>query len=73
LVDVKTSAGRCGNLEHLFEPFYFALLASLRTWRTVALLEMAQIIAGHADRLTGKLDDRRGQNVLLEDMERIRY
>ena len=35
-------------------------------------LEVAQRIAGHADRTT-KLYDRRGQKVLLEDMERIRY
>lgn len=36
-------------------------------------LEMAQRIAGHADSRTTKLYDRRGQKVLLEDMERIRY
>jgi integrase len=36
-------------------------------------LEAAQRIAGHADRRTTKLYDRRGQKVLLEDMERIRY
>jgi hypothetical protein len=30
-------------------------------------------IAGHADSRTTKLYDRRGQKVLLEDMERIRY
>jgi len=36
-------------------------------------LETAQRIAGHADSRTTKLYDRRGQNVLLEDMERIRY
>ena len=29
--------------------------------------------AGHADSRTTKLYDRRGQKVLLEDMERIRY
>ena len=28
---------------------------------------------GHADSRTTKLYDRRGQKVLLEDMERIRY
>src|SRR5271169_4574553 len=36
-------------------------------------LEAAQRIAGHADSRTRKLYDRRGQKVLLEDMERIRY
>jgi integrase/recombinase XerD len=35
--------------------------------------EAAQRIAGHADSRTTKLYDRRGQKVLLEDMERIRY
>jgi hypothetical protein len=36
-------------------------------------LEAAQRIAGHTDSRTTKLYDRRGQKVLLEDMERIRY
>jgi hypothetical protein len=36
-------------------------------------LEAAQRIASHADSRTTKLYDRRGQKVLLEDMERIRY
>jgi len=36
-------------------------------------VEAAQRIAGHADSRTTKLYDRRGQKVLLEDMERIRY
>jgi site-specific recombinase XerD len=36
-------------------------------------LEAALRIAGHADSRTTKLYDRRGQKVLLEDMERIRY
>src|SRR5258708_17855070 len=36
-------------------------------------LEVAQRIAGHADSRTSKLSDRRGQKVLLEDMERIHY
>jgi hypothetical protein len=39
----------------------------------LATLEAAQRIAGHADSRTTKLYDRRGQKVLLEDMERIRY
>jgi hypothetical protein len=36
-------------------------------------LEAAQRIAGHADSRTTKLYDRRGQKVLLEDIERVRY
>jgi site-specific recombinase XerD len=36
-------------------------------------LEVAQRIAGHADSRTTKLYDRRGQKLLVEDMERIRY
>jgi len=36
-------------------------------------LEVAQRIAGHADSRTTKVYDRRGQKVLLEDMERICY
>ena len=36
-------------------------------------LEAAQRIAGHANSRTTNLYDRRGQKVLLEDMERIRY
>jgi site-specific recombinase XerD len=36
-------------------------------------LEVAQRIAGHADSRTTKLYDRRGQKLMLEDMERIRY
>jgi site-specific recombinase XerD len=36
-------------------------------------LEVAQRIAGHADSRTTKLYDRRGQKLLLEDMERIHY
>ena len=36
-------------------------------------LEAAQRIAGHADSRTTKLYDRRGQKVILEDVERSRY
>jgi hypothetical protein len=36
-------------------------------------VEAAQRIAGDADSRTTKLYNRRGQKVLLEDMERIRY
>jgi integrase/recombinase XerD len=36
-------------------------------------LEAAQRIPGYADSRTTKLYERRGQKVLLEEMERIRY
>ncbi|MBV9671996.1 MAG: tyrosine-type recombinase/integrase [Verrucomicrobia bacterium] len=36
-------------------------------------LEVAQRIAGHADSRTTKLYDRRGQKLLVEDMERVWY
>lgn len=36
-------------------------------------LEAAQRFAGHADSRTIKLYDRRGQKVLVEDMEMVRY
>jgi hypothetical protein len=36
-------------------------------------LEVGQQTAGHADSRTIKLYDRRAQQVLIEDMERIRY
>ncbi len=36
-------------------------------------LEVAQRIAGYADSRMTKLYDRRGQKVLFEDAERIRY
>jgi hypothetical protein len=38
-----------------------------------AHLRPLNAFAGHADSRTTKLYDRRGQKVLLEDMERIRY
>jgi hypothetical protein len=34
---------------------------------------VTQRIPGHADSRTTKLYDRRGQKVLVEDMEKIRY
>jgi hypothetical protein len=40
---------------------------------SLGTLEAAQRIAGHAESRTTKLYNRRGQKVLLEDMERIRY
>jgi len=41
--------------------------------RKPPFLEVAQRIAGHADSRTTKLYDRRAEQLLVEDMERIRY
>jgi hypothetical protein len=49
-----------------------SLLFDLNTFSYLAG-DPAQRIAGDADSRTTKLYDRRGQKVLLEDMERIRY
>jgi hypothetical protein len=57
----------------IIPPTLSGLQASRTTWRTEGTPEVAQRIAGHADSRTTKLYDRRGQKVLLEDMERIRY
>jgi hypothetical protein len=53
-------------------------VARQSAFRTIGLenngtLEVAQRIAGHADSRTTKLYDRRGQKVLVEDMERVRH
>jgi hypothetical protein len=42
-------------------------------WKMMGHLKPLSEIAGHADSRTTKLYDCRGQKVLLEDMERIRY
>jgi hypothetical protein len=66
-----------------FDVTYCELLLALRhSFRATGItnflenggtLEVAQRIAGNADSRTTKLYDRRGQTVLVEDMERIRY
>ena len=45
----------------------------LRAVETEAPSEVARRIGTHADGRTTKLYDRRAHNVLVEDMERIRY
>ena len=44
-----------------------------RNHRVRRTVECTRVLAGHANSQTTKLYDRRGQKVLLEDMERIRY
>ena len=53
--------------------FFFRATGITNFLENDGTLEAAQRIAGHADSRTTKLYDRRGQKVLLEDMERIRY
>jgi hypothetical protein len=55
------------------QPMRLNSFASSQVLENDGTLEAAQRIAGHADSRTTKLYDRRGQKVLLEDMERIRY
>jgi hypothetical protein len=65
----RRDAGIVGD----YSPHSFRATALRTTWRNGGTLEVAQRIAGHAGSRTTKLYDRRGQKVLLEDMERIRY
>ncbi len=53
-----------------FSPHSFRATGITNYLENGGSLEVAQRIAGHADSRTTKLDDRRGQKVLLEDMER---
>jgi integrase/recombinase XerD len=56
-----------------YSPHSFRVTGITNFLENGGILEVAQRIAGHADSRTTKLYDRRGQKVLLEDMERIRY
>jgi integrase len=56
-----------------YSPHSFRATGITNFLKNDGTLEAAQRIAGHADSRTTKLYDRRGQKVLLEDMERIRY
>jgi site-specific recombinase XerD len=56
-----------------YSPHSFSATGITNYLENGGTLEVAQRIAGHADSRTTKLYDRRGQKVLLEDMERIRY
>jgi integrase/recombinase XerD len=61
------------GLSDAFSPHSFRATGITNFLENGGTLEAAQRIAGHADSRTTKLYDRRGQRVLLEDMERIRY
>jgi site-specific recombinase XerD len=61
------------GLPDAFSPHPFRATAITNYLENRGTLEVAQRIAGHADSRTTKLYDRRGQKVLLEDMERILY
>jgi integrase/recombinase XerD len=61
------------GLSDAFSPHSFRATGITNFLENGGTLEVAQRIAGHADSRTTKLYDRRGQRVLLEDMERIRY
>jgi integrase len=75
------SIGKTGKLSRLkqaglpahYSPHSFRATGITNFLENDGTLEAAQRIAGHADSRTTKLYDRRGQKVLLEDMERIRY
>jgi site-specific recombinase XerD len=62
-----------GGLPAHYSPHSFRATGITNFLENDGTLEAAQRIAGHADSRTTKLYDRRGQRVLLEDMERIRY
>ena len=61
------------GLSDAFSPHSFRATGITNFLENGGTLEVAQRIAGHADSRTTKLYDRRGQRVLVEDMERIRY
>ncbi len=68
-----TSIGKQAGLPAHYSPHSFRATGITNFLENDGTLEAAQRIAGHADSRTTKLYDRRGQKVLLEDMERIRY
>jgi site-specific recombinase XerD len=77
---VRTDAGdmlkrrlKQAGLPAHYSPHSFRATGITNFLENDGTLEAAQRIAGHADSRTTKLYDRRGQKVLLEDMERIRY
>jgi site-specific recombinase XerD len=73
---VRTDAAdmlKQAGLPAYYSPHSFRATGITNFLENDGTLEAAQRIAGHADSRTTKLYDRRGQKVLLEDMERIRY
>ena len=70
---VRTDAADMPGLPAHYSPHSFRATGITNFLENDGTLEAAQRIAGHADSRTTKLYDRRGQKVLLEDMERIRY
>jgi site-specific recombinase XerD len=64
---------KVAGLSDAFSPHSFRATGITNFLENGGTLEVAQRIAGHADSRTTKLYDRRGQKVLVEDMERIRY
>jgi integrase/recombinase XerD len=64
---------RAAGLSSIYSNHSFRAAGITNYLENGGTLEVAQRIAGHADSRTTKLYDRRGQKVLLEDMERIRY
>jgi integrase/recombinase XerD len=58
------------GLSDAFSPHSFRATRITNFLENGGTLEVAQRIAGHADSRTTKLYDRRGQRVLVEDMER---
>jgi integrase/recombinase XerD len=64
---------RNAGLSTIYSNYSFRATGITNYLENGGTLEVAQRIAGHADSQTTKFYDRRGQKVLLEDMERIRY
>jgi integrase/recombinase XerD len=84
---MSKSSHQTGNPAHIYVEADLAMkerarMHSLPIFRATGItnylenggtLEVAQRIAGYADSRTTKLYHRRGQKVLVEDMERVRY
>jgi hypothetical protein len=68
----QAAAARCGIFNH-HSNHSFRAAGITNYLENDGTLEVGQRIASQADSRTTKLYDRRGQKVLLEDMERIRY
>ena len=68
----RTSAGlEQAGLPAYYSPHSFRATGITNFLENDGTVEAAQRIAGQADSRTTKLYDRRGQKVLLEDMERF--